>query len=73
MAQSTIITTLRVGFAIIGIMIGTHLDILSTGESHTLAMSGDSSRDKAYIYICREAKLDTDASGMGCSGKGISR
>jgi len=59
-------------FAIIGIMTGTHPDILFVSESHTLAMSGGSSRDKIYMYICRGAKLDTDAPGMGCSGKGIS-
>ena len=52
-------------------MASTHPTILFVSESHILAMSGFSFRDKAYSAIRCEAKLNTDATGTACSGKGI--
>lgn len=52
-------------------MASARLTIFFDSESHILAMTGDSFRDKAYAYIRCEAKLGAGATGMVCSRKGI--
>jgi hypothetical protein len=51
----------------------TRISSLFPCESHVLAMTVVSSRDKTYVYIRCEAKLANGASGATCSRKGVER